>query len=84
MDYKNLTSLVSNNKFDVLFENLKIGIPENETDLLAELSVIEGNYQSSKKKERLGIISNDEANLVRNKIAFSSLELIETVKKKLI
>lgn len=83
MDYKALTSLVSNNEFNIVFRSLKAGIPETETDLLTELSIIEGNYQSFKKKERLGVISNDEANLERNKVAFSSLELIESVKKKL-
>jgi hypothetical protein len=83
MNYKELTNLVSNNDFDKVFEVLNLGIPNEQTDLSSELSIIEGNYKSFKKKERLGVISNEDANVERNKIAFSTLELIETVKKKL-
>lgn len=83
MDYKKLTSLVSKNEFELVFETLSTGIPEKETDLLSELATINGNYQAFKKKDRLGIISNENSGIERNKIALSSLEFIDAVKKKL-
>lgn len=83
MDYKELKSLVAKNKFDQVFTTLNQGIPEDEAELIEELSIVEGAYDAFKKKERLGLLSNSETITERSKVAMSVITLIGTVKKKL-
>lgn len=83
MNYKDLTSLVSNNRYPEVFSTLKIRIPEEETELHSELAIIEGMYNAFKKKERLGVISDSDSSIERSKIAYSLLEHIDSLKKKL-
>lgn len=83
MDYNKLMSYVSKNNFEKVFQILMVGIPEEEEELREELSIVEGKYNSFKKKERLGLLSNSDLNTERSNVALSTVELINSVKKKL-
>lgn len=83
MNFDKLNSLVGKNYFDEVFSTLEQGIPSDDNELREQLSLIESNYSSFKKKERLHILSHSETITEKSKITLSLLEFINEVKKKL-
>jgi len=84
MEYDKLIHLVEKNEISKAFNVLKQIIPEEEEDLLEELSVLSSRYDSFKRKERLGVFLNSESVVERNKITLGLIGLINMLKKKMI
>lgn len=83
MDYDEMINLVGKNQFEKVIDTLKAGIPKTEIELLNNVSIVEGAYNSYENDLNLGLISNSESTIARGRIARSILNLINSVKKKL-
>jgi len=78
-DFNQLKDLLSNGYLDVFFERItEIEIPRRFNN---EVSLIKSRYHQLQTKERLGIITNENANVTKNTLVLNLLSMLDDIER---